>query len=128
MPWYVAWAPTPSNGRLGVFIAFPTLLAVGQKSTSFYRQVHWTVRCTMDTHCSLSGAVPLQPTVGVYSSRLLDPTIAKLSGAHQTVRCYSPSAPICRPFYADCPGVSPDSSVHTGQGTVHCPVRHEGAG
>jgi hypothetical protein len=31
MSWYVAWAPTPWNGRLGVFIASPTIIAVGQK-------------------------------------------------------------------------------------------------
>jgi hypothetical protein len=32
MPWYVDWAPTPSNGRLGdVFIGPKSILAVGEK-------------------------------------------------------------------------------------------------
>jgi hypothetical protein len=38
--------------------------------------------------------LPRQPTVGVCSSRPLDPTITRLSGAHQTVWCYSPRAPV----------------------------------
>jgi hypothetical protein len=32
MPWYVAWAPTPSNGRLGeVYIGPNSKIAVGEK-------------------------------------------------------------------------------------------------
>jgi hypothetical protein len=32
MPWYVAWAPTPPNGRLGdVFIGPNTIIAIGGK-------------------------------------------------------------------------------------------------
>jgi hypothetical protein len=31
----------------------------------------------------------------------------------------------CSQFkFADCPGVPPDSPVHTGQGTIHCLVHH----
>jgi hypothetical protein len=63
------------------------------------------------------GAQSCQSTVEVYSSRPLDPTVAKLSGAYRTVRCYSPRAPVCEPLYADCRGVSPDSPVHTGHVT-----------
>jgi hypothetical protein len=114
MPWYVSWAPTPWNGRLGVFIASPTLLAVGQKATAFCRRAQRTVRCTPDKHYSLSGALPRQPTIEVCSSRPLDPTVT------QTVRCTpdslvlqpeSPFGPLC----VDCLGVPSDSSVHTGQ-------------
>jgi hypothetical protein len=35
MPWYVAWAPTPLNGRLGVFIASSKIIVVGQKQQFF---------------------------------------------------------------------------------------------
>jgi hypothetical protein len=32
MPWYVAWAPTPSDGRLGdVFIGPNSILSIGEK-------------------------------------------------------------------------------------------------
>jgi hypothetical protein len=68
MPWYVAWAPTPPNGWLGVFIAFPSNIDVGQKvvvsvdgrtgQSGAHRTciVHWPVPW------------PHQPTVGVCSS------------------------------------------------------------
>jgi hypothetical protein len=52
-------------------------------------------------HCLMPW--PRQPTVGICSSRPLDPIVARLSGAHRTVRCYSPRAPSCRPLCADCP-------------------------
>jgi hypothetical protein len=49
MPWYVAWAPTPSNGRLGeVYIGPNSKIAVGEKLQFF--AAHRT------THCSVSGA------------------------------------------------------------------------
>ena len=32
MPWYVAWAPTPSNARLGeVYIGPNSIIVVGEK-------------------------------------------------------------------------------------------------
>jgi hypothetical protein len=35
MPWYVAWAPTPSNGQLGdVFIGPNSIIAVGGKAVA----------------------------------------------------------------------------------------------
>jgi hypothetical protein len=72
--------------------------------------------------------LPRQPTVGVCSSRLLDPT------ATQTVWCQAnspvlqPESSHCGPLCANCPGVPSDSPVHTGHGTVHYPVRHQCAG
>jgi hypothetical protein len=43
MPWYVAWAPTPSNGRLGeVYIGPNSKTAVGEKLQ--FSAAHWTVR------------------------------------------------------------------------------------
>ena len=56
MPWYVAWAPTHSNGRLGeVYIGPNSNIAVGEKLLLLYGApdspvVHRT------EHCSLSGA------------------------------------------------------------------------
>jgi hypothetical protein len=74
-------------------------------------------------HYSLSSALPHQLTVGVCSSRLLDPTVT------QAARC-TPDSPMLQPesarrgpLCADYPGVPPNSLVHTGQVTVHCPVR-----
>jgi hypothetical protein len=54
MTWYVSWAPTPPNGRLGVFIASPTLLAVGHKGAAFCRRAHrtYTVHCLV--HATLA--------------------------------------------------------------------------
>jgi hypothetical protein len=44
MPWYVASAPTPSNGRLGdVFIGPNSIIAVGGKLQ--LSVAHRTVRC-----------------------------------------------------------------------------------
>jgi hypothetical protein len=87
----------------GVFIAFPSIIAVGQKAS-----------VSVDGHTGQSGPYltcivhclvpwPRHPTVGVCSSRPLDPTHARLSSAHRTVRCYSPTAPSCRPLCTDCP-------------------------
>ena len=50
MPWYVFWAPTPPNGRLGVFIASPYTSSCWTESTSFLStgapdRALFTVRC-----------------------------------------------------------------------------------
>jgi hypothetical protein len=94
MPWYVAWGPTPSNGWLGVFIASPTLLAVGQKAAAFCRRAHQTVQRARDIHCSVFGACHVSRPLGsVAVDRWIRP-LAILSSAHWTVRCYSPRAPV----------------------------------
>jgi hypothetical protein len=69
----------------GVFITSPTIIAVGHK-----------VDCSIVARTKQPGAHrtcpvpwPLQPTVEVYSSRPLDPTVTIQSGAHRIVRCYS---------------------------------------
>jgi hypothetical protein len=102
-----------------VFIGPTPFLAVGQKVAVFYRWAHRTVRCTLDRAPFTVRCLPCQPTVGVCSSRLLDPTVT------QKVRCYSSRAPVCRPLCADCPIVPPDSLVHTGQllFTIRCVTR-----
>jgi hypothetical protein len=70
------------------------------EAAAFCRWAHRIVQCTPDKQCSLSGALPRQPTVGVYSSRPLDPTVTQAvrrstgqSGAHQTRYCSLSSAP-----------------------------------
>jgi hypothetical protein len=55
MPWYVSWAPTHGNGRLGCIYSPNIIVVVGGKLllsavTSDSPVVHRT------THCSLSGA------------------------------------------------------------------------
>jgi hypothetical protein len=75
--WCVAWVYFSPNGRLGVFIASPTLLAVGQWAQR-------TVRCALDRALFTIRCLPRQPTIGVCSSRPLDPPAPV---AHRTVRC-----------------------------------------
>ena len=60
MPWYVAWAPTPPNGRLGeVYIGPNSNIVVGKQFCSFQRRT------------GLSGGAPDMPRVlAVKSSRL----------------------------------------------------------
>jgi hypothetical protein len=37
MTWYVAWAPTPSNGWMGkVYIGPNSIIAIGGKATNLY--------------------------------------------------------------------------------------------
>jgi hypothetical protein len=94
MPWYVAWAPTPLNGRLGGIYSLPPNYSRWTESCCFCRRARRTVRCTPDMHCSLSGALATssdhwglqQSTVG--------------SDRCQIVRC------------------TPDSPVHTGQSSA----------
>jgi hypothetical protein len=68
----------------GVFVASPHNCSHWTQAAAFCRRAHRTVRCTLDKHCSLSGVLPRQPTVVVYSSRPLDPTVTGQSGAHWT--------------------------------------------
>jgi hypothetical protein len=119
MPWYVAWSPTPSNGRLGGIYSLPHTSSRWTESNSFLSTG------TPDKHCSVSDALPRQPIVEVCSSRPLDLTVAWLSGAHWTVWCCSPRAPIYRPLCVDCPDVQPDSPVHTRHAlcNVRCATR-----
>jgi hypothetical protein len=103
MSWYVAWAPTSPNVRLGVFIA-PTIIVVGQKK-------HLSVNgCTGQSGahrtCTVHYLVPWprQPTVG---SAVVDRWIDRC----QTVWCtpdnlvLQPESSCCGSLYADyrCP-------------------------
>jgi hypothetical protein len=135
MPWYVAWALTPKNGRL-MWYLYPPIpkLAVGQKAAAFCHRVHRTVQCTTGQALCSVRCTPRQPIVGVCSSRPLDPTVTVC--AHRTVRCRlsgaPPDSPVLQPegaclwpLCADCPVVPPDSSVCTGQVlfSVRCATR-----
>jgi hypothetical protein len=52
MPWYVAWAPIPSNGQFGgVYIGPNSIIAVGEKL--LLSAAHRTVRC----HCLVCLAI-----------------------------------------------------------------------
>jgi hypothetical protein len=68
MPWYVAWAPTPSNGRLGVVYIGPnSKITVGEKLllSAAHRTV-WlcTGQHTVHNPVRLAVALPEQVTVG----------------------------------------------------------------
>jgi hypothetical protein len=69
MPWYVAWAPTPSNGRLGeVYIGPNSKIAVGEKLqfSAAHRTVRWCIgHRTVACPVCLAVALSEQVTVGV---------------------------------------------------------------
>jgi hypothetical protein len=102
MPWYVAWAPTPWNGRLGGIYSLPHNYSRWTKAVAFYRRVHRTVRRTPENtvHCPVPCHVS-GPLGSVVVDRWIWP-LPRLSSAHQTVWCYNLRAPGCGPLYADC--------------------------
>jgi hypothetical protein len=106
MPWYVSWAPTPPNGRLGGIYSLPHNYSRWIEVAAFCWRAHRTVQCTSNIHYSLSEALPRQPTVGKCISRSLDPTVT------QTVRC-TPDSPVLQP-----------ESVRYGHLCAECPVSH----
>jgi hypothetical protein len=68
MPWYVAWAPTPWNGRLECIYSSQHKTSRWRKAgaSAAHRTVQWcTGQCTV--HCPVRLAVGLTPqaTVGV---------------------------------------------------------------
>jgi hypothetical protein len=69
------WALTPPNGWLEVFIASPHNCRRWIEAASFCRRAHRT------STVHRLAPWPRQSTVGVCSSRPLDPTVARLSGA-----------------------------------------------
>ena len=76
MPWYVAWAPTPSNGRLGeVYIGPNSILAVVEKLqfSAAHRTVRWcTGHRTVACPVRLAVALSEQVTVGAAGFSTLD--------------------------------------------------------
>ena len=68
MPWYVAWAPTPSNGWLGeVYIGPNSKIVVGEKLqfSAAHRTVRWcTGQRTVACPVRLAVALSEQVTVG----------------------------------------------------------------
>jgi hypothetical protein len=57
MPWYVAWAPTPSTSRLGeVYIGPNTIIVVGGKAAALCSTPDSPVVGTRQS-CALSGAL-----------------------------------------------------------------------
>jgi hypothetical protein len=48
MCWYIAWAPTPSNGWLGELYIGPNLkLAIGEKTTALYVTPYSPMLCAV---------------------------------------------------------------------------------
>jgi hypothetical protein len=85
MPWYVAWAPTPSNGRLGEeYIGPNSKIAIGEKLqfSAAHRTVRWctgqrTVACLVRLVVALSEQV----------------TVGAAGFSHRTVRWSSLRVP-----------------------------------
>jgi hypothetical protein len=107
-----------------VFIAPTPKLAIRQKAAAFCRRAHRTVRCTTRQALCSVRCTPRQPTIGVCSSRPLDPTVTdspmhtRQSGA--TARGRLSASPLCK--LSSCP--TGQSGAHR-TGTAHCPVRHQ---
>jgi hypothetical protein len=103
MPWYVAWAPTPSNGRLGeVYIGPNSKIAVGEKLQFFaaHRTVRWctgqrTVACPVRLVVALSEQV----------------TVGAAVFSHRTVRWSSLRVPPGTSRWATVPWCTGQSSV-----------------
>jgi hypothetical protein len=98
MSWYVAWAPTPWNGRLGVFIASPTIIAVGQKQqlSVDVRTGQSSAHRTCTVHCRCPGHVSRSlwsVVVDHWSNHYPDCPVLQPEGA-------SLRAPLCRLFGA----------------------------
>jgi hypothetical protein len=76
MPWYVAWAPTPSNGWFGeVYIGPNSKIAVGEKLqfSAAHRTVRWCIgQRTVACPVRLAVALSEQVTVGAVGFSTLD--------------------------------------------------------
>jgi hypothetical protein len=122
MPWYVAWASTPWNGLLRVFIAPPhTIIAAGQEAAAFCRRAHRTVHCTTDKHYSVPCHV-IQPLGSIAVDRWIRP-LPRLSGAVLQREGAWLRAPLRK--LSGCP--AGQFGAHQ-TGTVHCSVHHQCAG
>jgi hypothetical protein len=109
MPWYVAWAPTPWNGRLGVFIASTHNYSRWIESNNFLRTGQSGAHRTSTVHCPVPCHAS-RPLGSVAVDRWIRP-LPRLSGAHRIARCYNPRAPVV--------GLSAQ--------TARCPTRQSGA-
>jgi hypothetical protein len=103
MCWYVAWAPTPRNDRLGGIYILPHNSSHWTEATTFCRRAHRTVRahqaCTV--HCPVP--CPCQPTIGVCSSRPLDPTVIQIVRCTLDSLVLQPESARCGSLCTDCP-------------------------
>jgi hypothetical protein len=87
--------------------SLPSIIAVGPKASCFYHWVHQTVRCP-DHICR-----PLR-VAAVDRWMICCRPLARQSGAHRTIRCYSSREFVAGTLYTDC-------SVHTRH--VQCATR-----
>jgi hypothetical protein len=124
MPWYVAWAPTSSNGRLGeVYIGPYSKIAVGEKLqfSAAHRTVWWcTGQRTVACPVRLAIALSEQVTVGAagFSHRTV-------WCSHRTVRWSSLRVPPGTSRGLEFPG-APDSTA-CGHRTVRCASHRQSA-
>jgi hypothetical protein len=103
MPWYVAWAPTPSNGRLGeVYIGPNSKIAVGEKLQ--FSAAHRTVRWCTGQH---TVACPVRLSVAL-SEQV---TVSAAGFPHQTVRWSFLRVPPGTSRWAGVPWCTGQSSV-----------------
>jgi hypothetical protein len=140
--WYVAWAPTPSNGWLGeVYIGPNSNIAVGEKL--LFSAAHRTVRCSHRTvrWCTGQRTVACPVRLAIALSEGSEQVTVGVAGfshrtvwcSHRTVRWSSLRVPPRTSRWASVPwctgqsGVwAPDSPVcHR---TVQCSTHRQSAG
>jgi hypothetical protein len=110
MPWYVAWAPTPSNGRLGeVYIGPNSKIPVGEKLqfSAAHRTVRW---CTgqRTIACPVRLAVALSEQVTVGAAGFPHWTVWC---SHRTVQWSSLRVPPGSSYWAEIPWCTGQSDV-----------------
>jgi hypothetical protein len=110
MPWYVAWAPTPGNGRLVcVFIAPNTNRAVGEKLllSAAHRIVRWCIG-QRTVACPVRLVVALSEQVTVGAAGFPHRTVQT---SHRTVRWSSLRVPPGTSRWAAVPWCTGQSGV-----------------
>jgi hypothetical protein len=113
MPWYVAWAPTPPNGRLGGIYSLPHTSSRWRESNSFLL----TGTPNSPVHTERPLFIVWCPATCADRWGLQQSTVG--SDLYSDCLVLQPESACCGPLCTDCPGVPPDSPMHTGQDIVH---------
>jgi hypothetical protein len=128
MPWYVAWAPTPGNGRLGCIIAPNTNRAIGEKLllSVAHRTVWWCIG-QRTLACPVCLVVALSEQVTVGAAGFPHRTVRS---SHRTVRWSSLRVPPGTSRWAAVPWCTGQSGVWAPDSPAcgHRTVQHVGTG
>ena len=93
MPWYVSWALTPPNDRLGAIYSLPHTSSCWTESSNFLSTGTPDSPVRTRHTCSLSGACHVSRLLNSVAVDHWIRPLTRLSGAHRTIRCYGLRAP-----------------------------------